>query len=515
MVPLDSRPVNTDLPQQLAEIGGLHVALPPASLLDQFLTPSDRSGLMEWLKNQASESDLLVLHLNELLFGGLIQSRTDAQYQDAETKMAELEALLAAPGISSRKVILVYVLPRLLPSQYDPAMWAYQDALCAYSRLRHQLSEDPGNPALTKALGEQQAGIPREILAHYDTLFLQAAQVGKRMLDWADEGLADEVVIGLDDAAPFGMNVQVFQGLRAASEGQDQVYFLHGADELASLIIARSALAPQDSESLQPVFLTPGDESLVPPYEAASLKETFEEKKHYLYAPLASEQVPPFVRSIRGTDESHRNARPSAARPKYVVVHSRADLDASKINRAWQQVAELRKASPNSFLIGLADTARINGASKAFIDGIGLASIYHYTDAYAGWNTAGNSMGTVISHLLFLEKGQALRGSGRSAALEAHQRLQKLRLIDDYLFQIQVRNAFNQWAQANGYAYLSFGDRWPEANAKLQSMMEEALSPYPGLLLDNADGGSQGAYRFTFPWPRSFELHIQSAEAGE
>lgn len=514
MVPLDSRPVNTDLPQQLAEIGGLHVALPPASLLDQFLTPSDRAGLMEWLKNQASESDLLVLHLNELLFGGLIESRTDSQYQDAEAKMADLEALLSAPEIRSKTIVLVYVLPRLLPSQYDPAMWAYQDALCGYSRLRHQLSENPGNQALRKAFEEQQTAIPREILAHYDMLFLEAGQVGNRLLDWADQRLADEVVIGLDDAAPYGMNVQVFQGLQETSQGQDQVYFLHGADELASLIIARHALAPLGSESLLPVFLTPGDETLVPPYEAASLKENFEEKKHYLYAPLASEQASAFAGSIHGAVENLRNARQPAARPKYVVIHSRAVLDASQISRAWQQVAQLRTALPSSPLIGLADTAQINGASKAFIDGIGLGAVYHYTDVYAGWNTAGNSMGTVISHLLFLEEGQTLRGSGRLASLEAHQKLQRLRLIDDYLYQIQVRSAFNQWAQTNGYAYLSFGDRWPEANAKIQSMMEEALAPYPGLMPENTSESKAG-YRFSFPWPRSFELHIQPSTEGE
>lgn len=509
MIPLDSRPVNTDLPRQLAELGGLHVELPPASLLDRFLTPSDYDGLMAWLKDQASESDFLVLHVNELLFGGLIHSRSDAQYQDADVKMARLEALLSSPEFLSKKVVLVYVLPRLLPSQYDPDMWAYEGALRSYSQLRHQLSENPGSPSLGKALEAQRSIIPREIRLRYDTLFLRADQVGQQLLVWAKQGLADDVVIGLDDAAPYGMNVQVFQDLQEASQGQEPIHFLHGADELAPLIIARHALAPMDPGTLRPVFLTPADESLVPPYEAISLKETFEEKKHFLYAALEREPGSVFIRMLGEITDQLRRARRPAAQIKYVAIHSKADLSASQINKAWAQVVQLRAASPAAPLIGLADTARVNGASKAFIDAVGLTSVYRFVDVYAGWNTAGNSMGTAISHLFYLEKGQSLKGPGRAAAQEAHQRLQRLRLIDDYLFQIQVREEFTQWALDNGFGYLGFGERWPEADAKIQALMEEALAPYPGLMPEKTVANSHGTYRFTFPWPRAFEIRIQ------
>jgi len=179
---------------------------------------------------------------------------------------------------------------------------------------------------------------------------------------------------------------------------------------------------------------------------------------------------------------------------------------------AWQKIAALRQNSNSAVLIGLADTAKVNGASKAFIDAIGPQSLYAYVDAYAGWNTAGNSLGTVLAHLLFLEKGQAIKGPCRATALEAHRALQRLRLVDDYFFQSQVRAEFVSWALGNGFSYLTFGDRWAEANARLQILMEEALAPYPDLATDLRlrTMGKNGTYHFSFPWPRSFELRIEA-----
>lgn len=518
LIPLDSRPVNTDLPQQLAKIGGVDVILPTDALQDQFLRASDTAGLMEWLNIQAPSTDVLILHLNELVFGGLIQSRDPAQYQDAEQTMAALQSFLADPNIRAKKTVLVYILPRLLPSQYDPAMWKYEASLTAYSKLKHQLADAPGDPNLSAALEKQVNCIPREILDRYDALFVHAKAAGSTLLDWAAQGLADEVVIGLDDAASFGLNVLTFQSLQRASEAQDQnqVYFLHGADELAALIIARHTLGLRNSESFRSVFITSEDAKAIPRYESISLQDNFEEKRQYLYAPPAKDESKRLSRRYDPWLQSLFSFADPAPPLKYAVLHTQSDLSGSEIDQAWQQIAALRGNAADASLVGLADTAKINGASKAFIDGVGLASVYNQVDAYAGWNTAGNSLGTVMAHLLFLEKGQTLKGPGRTAALEAHRSLQRLRLIDDYIFQSQVRDEFIQWSLGQGFSYLTFGDRWAEANDKLQAMMEKALSVYPELLPEK-DATSENAVstdRFSFPWPRSFELQVQSSESG-
>ncbi|HCP14319.1 MAG TPA: hypothetical protein DIT32_00790 [Peptococcaceae bacterium] len=518
LIPLDSRPVNTDLPQQLAKIGGVDVILPTDAFQDQFLRASDSAGLMGWLNVQAPQADLLILHLNELLFGGLIQSRDDMQYLDAKQKLSDLHSFLDDPEVRSKKIVLIYILPRLLPSQYDPSMWEYEASLTAYSQLKHQLADAPGDPDLVQALDQQINRIPREILDRYDALFSQAKATGSTLLDWADQGLADEVVIGLDDAASFGLNVQTFQSLQRASEAQDQsqVYFLHGADELASLVIMRHTSTLRGPESFQPVFITPQDAKAIPHYESISLQDNFAEKRHYLYAPTVKDaSLPPVQRFSHWLKGLFSFADP-APRLKYAVLHTQSDLAGPEIDQAWQQIAALRGNTVDAALVGLADTAKINGASKAFIDTVGVASVYTYVDAYAGWNTAGNSLGTVMAHLLFLEKGQALKGPGRSAALASHRSLQRLRLIDDYIFQSQVREEFVKWSLGQGFSYLTFGNRWAEANEKLQTMMEKALSAYPELLpeISNLSESGASADRFTFPWPRSFELQIESSETG-
>jgi hypothetical protein len=161
----------------------------------------------------------------------------------------------------------------------------------------------------------------------------------------------------------------------------------------------------------------------------------------------------------------------------------------------------------------LADIARVNGSWPPLIASIGPDRLYQYVDVYAGWNTAGNSLGTVMSHLLFWEAAQAFTGPAMQKAAARHEDLQKLRLIDDYFFQTQVRPALIDWTTREGFPYLTFGGRWMEANEKLQELMETALADWPQLMPAESPGdlrpGQAYPYRFSFPWPRSFEIWIR------
>ena len=85
------------------------------------------------------------------------------------------------------------------------------------------------------------SAVPQEIRHRYETLYVQAYNTGLNLLDWAGQGYADEVLIGLDDSAEYGLNIKVFNDLKsiAAQRGLTKAFFLHGADELAALAIAR------------------------------------------------------------------------------------------------------------------------------------------------------------------------------------------------------------------------------------------------------------------------------------
>ena len=75
IVPLDSRPCNTRYPYLLGQMADMRVILPPAELLDYYLSPADKDGLWQWLENTSAKCDYILLCTNELFQGGLINSR--------------------------------------------------------------------------------------------------------------------------------------------------------------------------------------------------------------------------------------------------------------------------------------------------------------------------------------------------------------------------------------------------------------------------------------------------------
>ena len=494
LLPLDSRPVNTDLPRRLAAIGGIELALPEPELLDQFLTTSDTVGLYAWLEDEDEKAhDLTIIHMNELIFGSLLLSRDSSQYVSVAPKLQSLyDYLLARPHVPHSKIVLVYILPRLLPSQYDEDMWDYEKELYSLSQLRHRLELEDEEPEIRRELSIEisalEEAIPRQILSRYETVFVQAFNTAKSMLDWADAGLIDEAVIGLDDSAEYGANVKVYEELRAlaAQRGLEGAYFLNGADELAPLIIARHCLditgsGAADGFSLR--YLSEGQGSELLPYEAITLEANFTEKRDYLY----------------GQDLLYGGKGDTL--PKHIYVFSEREEDSGQLKGVWERLRD-DDARPSSALVGLVDIAKVNGAWAPLIESIGADKVYTYVDAYAGWNTAGNSLGTVMAQLAFLEAARGFGGQQQRAAYAQHENLQKLRLIDDYFFQSVVRQQFIDWSYSEGFHYLTFGGRWMEANEKLTTMMDEVLEPWSALQPEPKP-------IYSFPWPRSFEIRVE------
>ena len=57
IVPLDSRPCNTQYAQLLGEMAGYQVVLPDKELLDDFTVPSEPLPLWNWIRNKAQKNE--------------------------------------------------------------------------------------------------------------------------------------------------------------------------------------------------------------------------------------------------------------------------------------------------------------------------------------------------------------------------------------------------------------------------------------------------------------------------
>jgi hypothetical protein len=82
LLPLDERPVNTRLPQDVAAIAGETLELPASEALPRQRTAGDTHLLAAWFLETAANTDSVGVCLDSLVFGGLIPARTS---QDSAT----------------------------------------------------------------------------------------------------------------------------------------------------------------------------------------------------------------------------------------------------------------------------------------------------------------------------------------------------------------------------------------------------------------------------------------------
>ena len=161
IIPLDSRPCNTQYAQLLGEMAGFNVKLPDRELLDDFTTLSQANPLWQWLEQ--NKCDHYILFTNQLWNGGLIGSRSLTNYADEEVFFNKLSAFIDTHKDST--ITIISVLPRLLPSQYDEELWSYQKELASYgSAWDKALQLNQLEPELPK-------NVPVNLVAQYRALY--------------------------------------------------------------------------------------------------------------------------------------------------------------------------------------------------------------------------------------------------------------------------------------------------------------------------------------------------------
>lgn len=455
LMPLDSRPCNTQYPALLAESTSATLALPPEDAMDNFLDPADTTVLWSWLEEQAETADHLVIFTNSLFCGSLIASRSSGAYDNIQEDLQRLQDLLTSfkAREDAASVTVVQVLPRLSPNQFDSALYPYYDALTAYGQAWDQ-ADEAGESA------PASAEIPADILQDYQNLHKESAQLAQ----------------SLDSLAEHSENTQL----------------LHGADELAMLLVSDLSAAGLTETPVRIIYSDEDAKATTYPYEAIPLAEMTTQK--LALAGLSEEQ--------------------DASTTLY--IHCSSD-DAE---------ATLSAVQNHDGLFALADVAQTNQADPALADALLSPENASALDAYAGWNTAGNTIGTTIATLRAMDTLDArwddLSADARKNAVRALYTFRAIRLAEDICYMAQIRpDLQQQLALVDIQDHTSaFADStaWQKANTQLQ----QTYTPYNTQLATLFNGAhtlrltnhtipvqiTNFASQAIFPWPRSFEVRI-------
>ncbi|MCX7799262.1 MAG: DUF4127 family protein [Fimbriimonadales bacterium] len=493
LVPIDDRPATGQFARMIGAIAGVEVQTPPAALLGRFTKPGDPDAVLSWLERQnLDEAEAAVVSAEMVCFGGLVASRTDAT--PLATALGRLERLERIRRAHPDTPFYVFAtIPRVLPTAtLESAPW--REALGSYVTLRERIRQ--GQSVDPRAWNRARSRTPKERLAAYDRMRARNEALLSRLIDDVADGVFDYLVIGQDDATSAGPHVPEGARLRRRV-GQKgiggKVYFCEGIDQHSNVLVSRAALRRAGWQPRVRVVLSEPDAGRrVAPYESKPLAKTLEDQILASGARPAADGQPAdytlFVNTLRP--------------PRAPFERFCAEL-----------VGTLESGEPCA-------VADVNLGEEGVADERLFRAIWQSNRAadllaYAGWNTAGNTMGTTIpaANMALLARrmdlGEAAEGARLTFLLH--------RFVNDFAYHRLVRPIAANLVRELQPRQPPFEVRG-EALALAESFVRRALRSYAERYFrerfqatDPETGGplwELSEVQAGLPWPRVYEAWI-------
>lgn len=402
--PLDSRPVTSAWPGLLGRAAGMDLRLPPTNWLGTATTGASADQLEAWLDE--TKPDLVIVSLDSLAYGGLVQSRqAGPSLEDAWARLQPLRDWRKRSGV---RVWAFVVIPR-----------------------QPEARDAPRNLALID-----------------------------RALDLAGDGTFERLVVGWDDALGSPAPAQG-AAVRAAAEtrGLKNVAVYAGADEIASTLVARAALAgARVTPSVALITDDPAAAGRVLPYDGQPLAATFAAQAGAV--------------GFTASDDA----------PDRVTLFVRTSLNARD---AALRVLDLQRRGPTA----LVDLEKVNTFNWTWLEALRVTGAVPTLAGLAGWGTPGNNVGWALA-----EAAVSL-----VAPSDALAPLLALGYVNDGLYSSVLRPEL----RAEGWLTSVSDVRTEAGNGELLQRVQAAL-PRSGL----AAGQDVRVTAASFPWARTFEVSV-------
>jgi len=410
----------------VAAVAGADCQLPPPDVLGRFRTPADTDGIADWLGTAADGADAAVVCLDTLGYGGLIPSRITAE--DTETvlrRWAVLRELRTA--VPDRPLYGVSVVMRASNSYHgdeEPPYWP------RVGRELHELgavlhAERTGDPVAPRRRAELESLVPQDIRADFLTRRLRNHVLNLEAIRLAAAGVFDTLLVTSDDTAEYAAGSVEGDWLRywiSALHAGGTVLAHPGADEVGSVLVAKALLRHAGLAPTVRVHCpVPGADARIAPYENVPVAQTAARQVAAAGGRLVTD----------GPADLHLVLNPPAVDGAGWGVGFAPDPDPAAVAPVAATVRDLLGAG---HLVALADVRYVNGADPLLLSHLG-AELTGLA-GYAGWNTAGNTIGSVLGHGLARFAGLRT-GTGDETA---HRRLLGHRLLEDAGYQADVRN---------------------------------------------------------------------------
>ena len=501
LIPLDSRPPCTDYVSALARMAGFQVLLPPSEMLDNYRQPGNTSALRGWLTQNASRADSAIISVDMLVHGGLLASRKGLGSDETAEEILTLLRTLHDQN-PRLKLYAFNIIPRLIISD-DPQTEKFKQPMLEWSMLQETatLFENPND---IQRLRNLELAIPAEIPERYRRLYAANHRLNQQLVALTKTGILSGLIVGQDDSAPFGLGNMERQRLENEindhPEMQGNLFITRGTDEVALTLlgpVTRSAAQLRHKVFVH--YTEAHSADVIMPYMPKPLAQTVAEKLAIIAAdPTESADEADFILVVHAGSAHSLDGRLSA--------------EAAQV-RAWLE------AGKNVALVDLS------------IDWVASQTLLPYLQrngapvqqliAYAGWNTASNSVGTALTQAAMTIRGRQTEDV-ETALYRDITRVGFLseRVLDDWFYQKIYRHQLNEKLQKHKIDPYDLQQAHPIVASQINHQVYNAYLEYIRWGWRNRVfplNGNLGAYvidemivHSDLPWDRTFEIFIET-----
>ncbi len=495
LVPLDSRPAVGQFVQMIGDIANAEVRMPSYETLGRFVTPGQPEAILDWLKSQQSEKiRSVILSADMIAYGGLIASRVPTVSQElAIHRLREAVNLAHATGA---KVYVSSATMRLAPTATKDAS-PYRMELARAMALQEEARRTGSRDTLLKFYKILSTVPPVEI-NRYQAARKRNNLVQQELIRMVGAKLIDYLVIGQDDAQPYGPHIPETAALRKMALNMSlggKVFFCEGIDQHGNVLLSRALL--------KEIGWTPRVKIVYSDPNGANVYNDFESKP---------------IRLCLEDQIIASGARPSDGRsPTDFTLY--VNTPGRKQSSFQAFLAMLDHDLETNVPCAVAD---INLAKSGQADPELFSFLYSRSRmgkllAYAGWNTAGNTLGTSIpaANAYLVARRLAIDPAIREPA---HMKFLLHRFVNDFAYHTYTRpEAYRMLVREGGSKEESYGQPFERTTRFVQRDVTTYLMNYfrdgfMGVRFDRSGAQYEVVglddVRVWLPWPRAYEMRL-------
>jgi hypothetical protein len=484
----------------------MEMVVPRKELLGDMKTPADVPLLHEWLNEEAKSAEYLIVSIDMLIYGGIVPSRLhQLTLENCLERLALLKELkVQNPNLKIYAFNLIMRVPAYSSSEEEPEYYEQVgDRIYRLGWLTDKKEQGLTDGAELEEFEAITEELSSEIKKDYFSRRQTNFSVTTKVLQLVDGGLVDYLIIPLDDNSEYGFTAREQRQLMLEVDRRnllDQVAIYPGADEIACTLFSRVFCEEhQFTPELALRYSSTNGPNIIPRYEDRSLAESI--KSH--------------ITSAGGVIVSDENLNDVLLMVHAPAVGQKFMAESSHPletrHRSYSSEVNIREfAQAMKHFIGkgrnvaLADVAICNGGDHSLLQLIEKQGSLYELLSYAGWNTNGNTMGTVVAHAIIASYYQKVGKSGECPEHEQKSRnFFYSRLVEDWGYQSVVRKHVS-------YQILPRFDLTPrylkDQVPQITKLIEERLIEFVQTHLANLPEGRLKLEDIHLPWRRMFEV---------